>query len=275
MQRVVLDNGRIILINGDSLHVLQKVKHEAVDLVCADPPYFNVLREKWDNDWLTLIEYLYWSKQWITAAIPTMKQSSSFYIWGGIGERSDTIIHLKLLIDTLGLHFKDWLTWSKSRGMGNRRGWVYAREECLWYVRDNKRFIWNVEHQYGTERRKRDAGLPLGQMRESMPGYYCKSPYKRLTSVWSDISEQGKDTLNKKTDHYTPKPYAAIERIVKVHTSTQDCVVLDPFLGSGTTGEVCAKLGRRFIGIEKDTHSFNEAVHAITAALESRTSNAT
>jgi site-specific DNA-methyltransferase (adenine-specific) len=270
MQTVKLDNNRITLICADCRDILPKIKPNCIDLVVADPPYYGVVKDTWDNQWATLQDHLEWSKQWIASAIATMKPSASFYVWGGVGERSDTIIHLKLLIDQLGLHFKDWITWKKDRGMGNRKGWVYAREECLWYVKDNKQFIWNDQYQCGDERRKRDQGLPLGQKRVSNNGHYIKSDFKRLTSVWSDISEQGNDVINKQTNHYTPKPLKAIDRIIRVHTLNNEAVILDPFLGSGTTGEVCAALGLRFIGIEKDEANFNEAVKFIETAIAQR-----
>lgn len=270
MRRVTLDNGRITLINADCIEVLPKIKPACVDLIVDDPPYFRVVKDAWDNDWKNQEEYLAWCKRWIELSIPTLKPSGSMYVWGTIGERVDSMIHIKLLMDRLGLYFKDWITWKKDRGMGNRRGWVYAREECLWYVKDNKQFIWNELAQYGDERRKRDKGMPPGEIRVSQNGYKAKSEFKRLTSVWTDISEQSSDVLNKVTQHSTPKPHKAIERIVLAHTTDPDQVVLDCFLGSGTTGEVCAKLGRRFIGIEKDPTNFDEAVTFIERAIAER-----
>lgn len=267
MERITLHDGRITLINGDCLDVLPKIKPNCIDLIVADPPYYGVVKDKWDNVSSNMQEHINWSKQWLVPAIATLKDSASLYVWGGIGEKSDNIIHVKLLLDTLNMHFKDLITWQKDRGMGHRRGWLYAREECLWYVKDNKQFIWNELHQYGTERRKRDKGLPEGKTRLGLNGATFKSEFKRLTSVWSDISELGSDVLNKQTPHVTPKPLKAIERIVNAHITDQDQVILDPFLGSGTTGQVCAKLGLRFIGIEKDTTAFEDAVKHIKASL--------
>lgn len=265
MRVVKLNNGRIILIHGDSLEVLKHVKPSSIDLVLADPPYYGVVNDDWDNDWSTLQEHLDWSNVWIQLAIKTMQESGSFYIWGGVGERSDTIIHLYLLIKQQ-LYFKDWITWKKSRGMGNRRGWMYTREECLWYVKNNKQFLWNTAEQYSEERRKRDKGMPAGEIRESQNGYKALSEFKRLTNVWDDISERSYDVINN-IEHTTPKPLKAIDRIVAAHTSHSQHTVLDPFLGSGTTGETCVKLNRRFIGIEKNKQSFDFAVARIEKAL--------
>jgi len=79
-------------------------------------------------------------------------------------------------------------------------------------------------------------------------GYECKSKFKRITNVWTDIPEQlVKDKAVK--FHYTPKPEKAIERIILSHTSKGD-IVLDPFMGSGTTGLVSKRLSRDFIGFD-------------------------
>lgn len=270
MNVVKLDNDRITLICGDSVEILTKIKPNTIDLCFADPPYYNVVKDAWDNDWADKAAYLAWCKQWISLLDKPMKESASFYVCGGVGEKSDTIIHIKLLCDSIGLYFKDWITWKKDRGMGTRRGWVYTREECLWYVKNNKEFQWNVENQYGTETRKRDKGMPDGEIRVSQNGYKAKSVFKRLTNVWSDISEQSFDVLNKRTEHSTPKPYLFVERIVKAHMFNTNMVVLDPFLGTGTTGEVCATLGLRFIGIEKNEATFNEAVNFIQQKIKVR-----
>jgi len=244
----------IDLYNADALDILPTLA--PVQLIINDPPYFHVVKDDWDHQWKTKDDYLEWVRQWLQLEIPLVLPTGSLYIWGSVGERSDTILHIKLLADRLGLYFKDWITWSKSRGMGNRKGWMYTREELLWYVRDNRQFTWNTEHQYSTERRKRDGGKNV--IRVSQNGHKAKSLFKRYTNVWTDISENSYDVMSKK-GHSTPKPKRAIERIILAHTTVGD-TVLDPFLGSGTTCEVAKVLGRNCIGIEKDPTIFEETV---------------
>jgi DNA modification methylase len=268
MNIVKLDNGRIVLINGNSLEVLRHIKPNSIDLVFADPPYYGVVKDHWDHQWSDLQDHLNWSKVWVQLAIRAMKDSASFYICGGVGEKSDTIVHLYLMIKQL-LHFKDWITWKKSRGMGNRRGWVYGREELLWFVKTNKQFVWNDLYQYSDIPRKNDRMTTHGKITLSGGGI-AKSPFRRIMNVWEDISEQGNDVLMKNTKHTTPKPQKMLERIINCHTLTSNDTVLDPFLGSGTTGEICVKLNRRFIGIEKDKQSFDEAVWFIQQSLRKR-----
>ena len=130
-----------------------------------------------------------------------------------------------------------------------RKGWLYTREEIMWFVKDNKKFVWNKEFQYSDEKRTFTAGysdpIKMAKYKKSV-----KSDCKRFTNVW-DIREPN-ISWNKKeieTIHYTPKPLTAIERIIKVHTKEND-VVLDCFIGSGTTALACKNLNRSFIGID-------------------------
>lgn len=230
----------IKIINATWQEELPKIKNESIDLIIIDPPYL-VTKEKWDKENQVTEEL---SNQLFRILKPT----GSFYCWGGVGEKSQSIIDWFLLFKDSGWYFKDWITWKKQRGMGNRKGWLYTREELLWFVKDNEKFIWNKEHQYGNERRIRDGGKDI--IKPSQSGKFAKSIYKRLTNVWDDISEQTFNVTDK-ISHFTPKPEKALKRIILAHTQEND-VILDCFLGSGTTAKVAKNLNRDCIGIEKD-----------------------
>jgi DNA modification methylase len=235
----------IVLHHADAVEHLKTLADESVDLILIDPPYFQVVNNEWDNIWANIDEYLQWTKKWATESLRVLRPTGSLYIWGSVGERSDAIIRQKLLLDDIGFYFKDWITWKKKRGMGNRRGWLYTREEVLWFVKNNDKFTWNEDAQYSEEKNEFTVGFG---------GDDCKSEFKRITNVWTDIPEQltGKTTL-----HYTPKPITAIERIIKAHTQPGD-TVLDFFAGSGTTGIACKNLSRRCILVENDIRSVTE-----------------
>lgn len=239
------DDELVELVHADAVEYLKEMESESVDLIVIDPPYYGVVKDEWDNSWDTMDDYLAWSREWMQESLRVLKDTGSFYIWGGVGERSDSIIRQKLLLDELGFHFKDWITWSKTRGMGNRRGWLYTREECLWYVKDNDKFYWNTDNQYSDEK---------SSFTEGFSGYSLKSENKRITNVWSDIPEYLGD---KGMLHYTPKPVTAIERIISTATDEGD-VVLDFFGGSGTTGIASRNLNRKCILVEKDEASIKE-----------------
>ena len=232
--------------HADCTEFLRTLPDESIDLILIDPPYYNVVDDDWDNQWQSIDDYLAWCEQWMVESLRVMKPTASFYIWGAVGANSDSIIHQKLLLDKLGFIFRDWITWQKRRGFGVVRGWLYTREELLWYVKDNNQFIWNLDEQYGDE---------PNQFKVGMGGYAVKSEFKRITNVWTDIPEQ---LTRKETLHYTPKPQQALERIIKAHTAPRD-LVLDFFSGSGSTGIASRELDRRCILVDADEQSYIES----------------
>ncbi len=119
--------------------------------------------------------------------------------------------------------------------------------------------MWNENAQY-------DMTQPTNRGDMGFNGKPRKSQYKRYTNVW-DCNEDQNYGIDRITGHYTPKPLVLIERIVNAHTTTITDLVIDPFLGSGTTGVACVKLNRCFVGIEKDKASFDYAVTRIQKEL--------
>lgn len=147
-----------------------------------------------------------------------------------------------------------------------RKGWLYTREEILWFVKDNSLFIWNKDVQYGVEKRTFTATYADAERMERYKRS-IKSEYKRLTNVWTDIREPNIAWNKKELDtiHYTPKPTKALVRIIEAHTQIGD-TVLDCFGGSGTTAIACVQTGRNYILIEKDKEICELAKRAIESA---------
>ena len=233
------------LIHGTWQEELPKLEDNSVDLIIIDPPYL-ITKEKWDKE------------EQVTEVLSEnifriLKPSGNFYCWGSVGEKNQLLIDWLYMFKNTGWYFKDWITWKKQRGMGNRRGWLYTREEILWFVKDNKQFIWNKENQYSNIPRKKSG---FNKKAIEVTGRNLL----RYSNVWIDINEStlgdsgvkfAKKRIESGFFHFTPKPKKAIERIILAHTKEND-VVLDCFLGSGTTMQVCNELGRNCIGIEKE-----------------------
>lgn len=234
----------ISLINDDCFNSIKDINDNSIDLIIIDPPYLTT-NENWDkkevvNDVL--------SKELFRVA----KDTCSIYIWCGIGEKSQSLIRWFPIFQKYW-HFKDLITWKKQRGIGMRKGWLYTREECMWFVKDNKKFIWNKEEQYN---KKAYVGKRKFGFKNLKNKDYKISEYKRFTNIWEEIPEISWDYRNKPC-HFTPKPVELAERIIKLHTKEND-IVLDCFMGSGFTGKACVNLNRNFIGIEKDKDIFND-----------------
>lgn len=226
------------VIHADCYDVLPEIPNESLDLVIIDPPYVNVVNAEWDKQDIITPEL---SKQLKRVLKPT----GSLYVWGGVGEKSQSAIKWFLVFNK-DWYFKDWITWKKQRGYGSRKGWLYAREEVLWFVKDNDKFFWNRENQYS-------------QIKRESPYFHgkkTKSQYKRIPVVWTDITEENftvtKEERNKPwRQHETPKPVNAIKRIILAHTKEGD-IVADFFMGSGTTAAACIETNRKYFGTEKD-----------------------
>jgi len=218
---------KIFLETSGQFEYLKQISDNSIDLIIIDPPYLTT-KEDWDKKEV-VTEWL--SKELFRVA----KDSCSLYIWCGIGEKSQSLIRWFPIFNK-DWHFKDLITWKKQRGIGMRKGWLYTREEIIWFVKDNKQFIWNKKEQYDLTD-KRLFSLPNN-----------KSEYKRWTNVWIDINEEA-GGMKSPQFHPTQKPIKALERIIKCHTKEND-IVLDCFMGAGSTAIACQNLNRNFIGME-------------------------
>lgn len=224
----------------DCLKMSKLIDSNSIDLIIVDPPYTNVVNEIWDKSDNPM------TKEIVAEFYRILKPTGNLYCWCGIGEKSQSLIRFFELFRQSKFYFKDLITWKKNRGIGMRKGWLYTREEILWYVKDNKHFTWNKDKQYSNEKRPWNVYKKGGEM-------VNKSEYRRITNVWTDINEVGyggspKTFHNdrKEVNHITPKPIEAINRIIQLHTKEND-VVFDCFVGSGTTVFSCIKNNRRFI----------------------------
>lgn len=218
----------------------------SIALIITDPPYLTT-KEAWDKKEVV-------NPQLSGELFRVLKSTGSLYVWCGIGEKSQSLIRW-FPVFSKDFVFKDLITWKKQRGIGMRKGWLYTREELMWFVKDNKKFVWNKEEQYGDERYSKD------WLKRLKP----KCPFKRLTNVWTDIKEEtlkgvcGSKNIPKKVIyHFAPKPLKAMRRVILAHTSPGD-IVLDPFMGSGTTVVACKHLHRKYIGYEIEKRSCDVA----------------
>ena len=157
---------------GDCREVINDIEDDSIDLIILDPPYM-VTREKWDKEEVINVDF-------VKSLYRVLKSTGNLYIWCGIGEKSQSLIRWFPLFQGL-FTFKDLITWKKRRGIGTKRGWLYVREEIMWFVKDNKKFIWNKEWQYNHNEKN--------EFKKGFSGYECLSKFKRFSNVWVDIPE--------------------------------------------------------------------------------------
>jgi modification methylase len=236
-----LQTNRIIL--GDCLAELAKLPTASIDLIFADPPYnlqldgallrpnnttVDGVDDAWDK-FASFADYDAFSRAWLAECRRVLKPDGAIWVIGSY----HNIFRLGVAIQDLGFWIQNDVIWRKVNPMPNFRGMRFtnAHETLIWAARDAKS---RVTFNYDSLKVMNDDL----QMRSDWLFPICSGP------------ERLKDDGGRKA-HPTQKPEALLARVILATTQPGD-VVLDPFFGTGTTGAVAKRLGRKFIGIERD-----------------------
>jgi modification methylase len=245
------------ILNGDCVAELSKLPAESVDLVFADPPYNLQLQgdlkrpddsrvDAVDDDWdkfASFAAYDDFTRAWLMACRRVMRPDATLWVIGSY----HNIFRVGALLQDLGFWILNDVIWRKSNPMPNFRGrrFTNAHETLIWASR-------SAEARYTFNYEALKAGNEDIQVRSDWTLSLCTGE-ERL---------KGKD---KKKLHPTQKPEALLARVI-LSASRPDDLVLDPFSGTGTTGAVAKRLGRRFIGVERDA-SYAAAARERIAAI--------
>src|SRR5499426_690319 len=247
------------IVVGDCVAELTKLTAGSVDLVFADPPYNLQLQgdlkrpddsrvDAVDDDWdkfASFAAYDDFTRAWLIACRRVMKPAATLWVIGSY----HNIFRVGALLQDLGFWILNDVVWRKSNPMPNFRGrrFTNAHETLIWAAREpgGKGYTFNYEAL--------KAGNDDVQMRSDWTIALCTG------------EERLKGGDGKKL-HPTQKPEALLARVI-LASSRPDDLVLDPFCGSGTTGAVAKRLGRRFIGIERE-RAYAAAAQARIDAVE-------
>ncbi len=239
--------------------MLASLPPESVDLVFADPPYNLQLEQKLsrpdqslvdavDEDWdkfSSFADYDSFTTAWLCAVRRVMRPDATIFVIGSY----HNIFRVGRILQDLGFWILNDIIWRKSNPMPNFRGrrFTNAHETLIWAAKSPtaKGYRFNYEAL--------KAGNEDCQVRSDWIFPLCTG------------AERLKDARGHKT-HPTQKPEALLSRIL-LATSQPGDLVLDPFLGSGTTAAVAKKLGRSFVGIERD-EAYARAATSRIAAVE-------
>jgi len=135
------------LINNDCTEELKNHEDNKFDLIIADPPYGNLINEQWDK----FENYYNFSESWLKECYRVLKETGSIYVWCSIGPKSSSLLDIAKILKENWI-FQDMIVWNKQRGRGNKRGWLFTREEILWATKHPKNYIWNKKFQYSTHK---------------------------------------------------------------------------------------------------------------------------
>ncbi|MDR2644344.1 MAG: site-specific DNA-methyltransferase [Planctomycetaceae bacterium] len=233
----------------DCFKFLNKINDGSIDLAVIDPPY-NMRKAEWDT-FVSETDFFQWTFSWIDALLPKLKQTGSVYIFNTPYNSAFILQHLS----HRKLIFQNWITWDKRDGLGSSKRKYSNGQETILFFTKSKKYTFNYDDirvpYESTERI--DHAAKKGILKNGKRWF--PNPNGRFCGeVWHFPSERHVTKVNgkvQKLPHITPKPLAMIERIIKASSNIGD-IVLDCFIGSGTTAIAAKKLERNFIGADSN-----------------------
>jgi len=229
----------IEIILGDCLEELSKFSGNIFDMSFADPP-FN-LSKKYSKalDKKEEEEYISWCNQWLDEIVRVTKDTGSVFVHNIPKWLTYYSFHLNKIA-----YFKHWISW-KAMGAPLGKTLLPVHYGILYYTKSKKGFkFYDIRFPHERCRKCGEYARDYGGKKSQM------HPYGTLISdVWTDIH---RIRHNKRRDeHPCQLPIPLLERLILMSTDEGD-LILDPFVGTGTTGVAAKKLGRRFVGIDID-----------------------
>ncbi len=234
------------IIAGDCVELLAGFDAESFDVCFADPPYnlqlendlyrpnrtkVDAVDEDWDQ-FESMAAYDRFTAAWMTEVRRVLKPNGTLWVIGTY----HNIYRVGTVLMDLGFWILNDVIWVKSNPMPNFRGvrFTNATETLIWAVRDRER----KDYTFNYEQMKR-----YNDDKQMRSDWYVREP---VCAGGERIRDE-----NGQKAHSTQKPEAILRMVVEASTDPGD-LVLDPFVGVGTTAAVCRKLGRRCVGIELD-----------------------
>ena len=231
-------------ILGNMFEVCAMLPAKSVDLIIADPPYnltksFNgtIFTKKTGTD------YEDYTRKWLSVVKPVLKDNGSIYVCC----YCETSLIIGKVLDEF-FHVRNRITWQREKGRGAKANWKNGMED-IWFATNSNNYVFHLD---AVKVRKkviapyRVAGKPKDWVETENGNYRDTCP----SNFWDDITIPFW-SMAENTAHPTQKSEKLIAKIM-LASSSEHAVVLDPFLGSGTTSVVAKKLHRHYIGIETE-----------------------
>ncbi len=244
------------ILAGDCIEIMKSLPARSVDLIFADPPYNLQLGgdltrpdhskvagvdDAWDK-FSSFAAYDKFTKAWFLEARRLLKDDGAMWVIGSY----HNVFRMGSQLQDLGFWILNDIVWRKTNPMPNFRGrrFTNAHETLIWAAKsENSKYRFNYD--------------AMKALNEDL----------QMRSDWTIPLCTGQERLKKDDGHKahpTQKPEALLHRVILSSTNIGD-VILDPFFGTGTTGAVAKKLGRDFIGIEREKDYIAHAKQRIDA----------
>jgi len=244
------------IYHGDNLDILKRLPEKSVDVIFADPPYnlqlqspllrpnmttVDAVDDEWDQ-FASFGDYDRFTNDWLLACRRVLKDDGTLWVIGSY----HNIYRVGAILQNLGYWILNDIVWVKTNPMPNFKGtrFTNAHETLLWCkkTQKQKRYIFNYQ-----------------AMKMFNDDKQMRSDWELSLCIGSERLKSNGEKL-----HPTQKPESLLYRVILSSTNPGD-IILDPFFGTGTTGAVAKKLGRQFIGIERDETYIRGAQYRIDA----------
>jgi len=232
------------IVCGHFIELLPQLPNAFVDLLILDAPY-NLTKRFGAESFRerSLAEYEEWFEGWFVRVLPLLKPTASLYVCGDW--KSSAALHRVLDRHVI---VRNRITWEREKGRGAKTNWKNASED-IWFATVSNDYHFNVE-AVKLRRRVMAPYRENGQPKDWEDGPEGQFRLTHPSNLWTDLTVPFW-SMPENTDHPTQKPEKLLAKLL-LASSREGEFVFDPFLGSGTTAAVAAKLGRRFLGIEID-----------------------
>jgi site-specific DNA-methyltransferase (adenine-specific) len=226
------------MIEGDSIEIMKQIPDNSIDMTFADPPFNLKKSYEYYRDNKAIEQYLEWCRNWIHEMVRITKPTGSIFV-------HNIPKWLTFFASYLNqeAYFRHWIAWD---AMGAPLGKTLLPNHygILWYVKSNDFKFYDIRAPHARCRQCRAFLKDYGGKKEQI------HPFGTLVSdVWTDIHRIRHNIRRDK--HPCQLPVPLLERLILATTDEGD-LVLDPFIGTGTTAVAAKKMGRRYVGIDVD-----------------------
>ena len=228
------------IYNLDCIEFMKILPNEYINLIIADPPYYGIVKDDWDNQWKTEQDYLNWCEQWIIESQRILKPNGSMYCWGCFGENNIVFAKLAIIFEKY-FKIKNWINWRHEYGFRGKTNYSYKKEELLFCIKNKKDYVFNYE------------SIKEPATRNGATENDTRIPSNIWEFSWNNMSKE------RIRGFPSQKPLASANRMILASSNENELVYI-PFGGSGSEIEACIKNKRNWLATETNSQYIDEII---------------